>query len=233
MAGKNDPAVRRAHQKIVKMIAEANAARDATGRWPADPAHDAAARRRVDELTARLTSLGRETGGAADEAEESRLSARPDLAGDALWRDTAAECEQAYWEAEGWWRHRVVTGTLPHLYGCFNRADLLITDISSVVADFVASGKPYVVTNGANLPDAEFRRQNPSTSAAYLIGSDCTGLSQILAAVDGAGQDPMAERRGELKHQLLGPDSPDAMTRFSQAVDALAAKRGRTGLEVG
>jgi hypothetical protein len=233
MAGKNDPAVRRAHQKIVKMIAEANAARDAGGQWPADPAHDAAARRRMEELTARLASLGRETGGAADEAEESRVAAEPDLAGDALWRDTAAEGEQAYWEAEGWWRHRVVTGAIPNLYACFNHADLLITDISSVVADFIASGKPYVVTNGADLPDAEFRRQNPSTSAAYLVGRDCKGLPEILAAVDGVGEDLMAERRSELKHQLLGPDSPDAMTRFSQAVDALAAKRSREIMEVG
>jgi hypothetical protein len=95
MAGKNDPAVRRAHQTIVKMIAEANAARDASGEQTADPAHTAAVRRRVEELTARPAGLGRETGGAADEAEESRAAAHPDLAGDALWRDTAAECEQA------------------------------------------------------------------------------------------------------------------------------------------
>jgi hypothetical protein len=231
MAGKNDPAVRRAHQKIVKMIAEANAARDASGQWAADPAHDAAARRRVEELSARLAGLGRETGGAADEAEESRAAAHPDLAGDALWRDTATESEQAYWEAEGWWRHRVVSGTIPHLYACFNRADLLITDVSSVVADFIASGKPYVVTNGADLPEAEFLRQNPSASAAYLLGRDCAGLPQILAAVD--GEDPMAGPRDELKHQLLGPDSPDAMTRFAQAVDALAAKRSHDVMEVG
>jgi hypothetical protein len=232
MAGKNDPAVRRAHNAIVKMMAEANAARDASGEWPADPAHDAAARRRVEELTARLARLGRDTGGGtADEAEESRAAAHPDLAGDALWRDTAAECEQAYWEAEGWWRHRVVTGAVPHLYACFNRADLLITDVSSVVADFIASGKPYVVTNGADLPETEFRRQNPSASAAYLIGPDCAGLTPILASA--GGEDPLAERRGELKRELLGPDSPDAMTRFSQAVDALAAKRSPDVMEVG
>jgi hypothetical protein len=127
----------------------------------------------------------------------------------------------------------VVTGTIPHLYACFNRADLLITDVSSVVADFIASGKPYVVTNGADLPEAEFLRQNPSASAAYLLGRDCAGLPQILAAVDGGGEDPMAGRRGELKHRLLGPDSPDAMTRFARAVDALAAKRSRDGMEVG
>jgi hypothetical protein len=127
----------------------------------------------------------------------------------------------------------VIAGTIPHLYACFNRADVLITDISSVVADFIGSGKPYIVTNGADLPEEEFRRLNPSTSAGYLIGRSCADLPDILKAVEGDGADPMAERRVELKHHLLGPDEPDAMTRFTQAVDALATKRTREILEVG
>ncbi|MEV6865384.1 hypothetical protein AB0M44_30810 [Streptosporangium subroseum] len=166
MAGKDSPAVRRAHQKIVSMIKEANRVRDAGGKWGAD-------------------------------------------------RD------QAYWEAGGWWRHHVITGSHPHLYSCFNRADLLITDISSVVADFMASGKPYVVTNGAGLADEEFRMRNPSASAAYLLSRDCSELTALLAAVAADGDDPMAERRRELKNHLLGADAPDAGTRFAQAINAL------------
>jgi hypothetical protein len=233
MAGKNDAAVRRAHKKIVQLIDEANAARDASGQWRADPAQAAAARRDLEVLTARLAALGRDSASAADEAEESRAAAAPDVAGDALWREAAAECDQAFWAAEGWWRHRVVTGAIPHLYSCFNRADLLITDISSVVADFIASGKPYAVTNGANLPDEEFRRQNPSTSAAYLIHRDCVELPGVLGAVMAEGEDPMTTRRTALKHELLGADEPDAMTRFTEAIDALSAKRNRQALEVG
>ncbi|MDP9849967.1 hypothetical protein [Streptosporangium lutulentum] len=181
MAGKDDPAVRRAHRKIVSMIKTANRARDAGGEWGAD-------------------------------------------------RD------QAYWGANGWWRHRVITGSHPHLYSCFNRADLLITDVSSVVADFIASGKPYVVTNGAGLADEEFRRQNPSASAAYLLSRDCSELKGLLSAVITDGDDPMAERRRELKNHLLGPDVPDARTRFAQAIDALIktdrATRGHSDEEV-
>jgi hypothetical protein len=233
MAGKNDPAVRKAHQKIVKMIAEANAKRDASGEWPVDRVGDTAARNRLADLTARLARLNRERGEAADEAEQSRAAAQPDLAGDALWRDTVAECTQAYWDAEAPWRHRVITGTIPHLYECFNRADMLVTDISSVVADFIGSGKPYAVTNGADLPEDLFRAQNPSASAAYLIGSDCAGLDEILRVVRSGGEDPLAERRVELKHHLLGPDEPDSMTRFVNAIDALAEKRSRQIQEIG
>jgi hypothetical protein len=227
MAGKDDPAVRRAHQKIVKMIAEANATRDARGEWSADPARVAAARSRLEELTAKLAGPG---GDAAelDEAEASRAAAVPDLAGKAVWRETLAAAEQTYWEAEGWWRHRVITGPVPHLYSCFNRADLLITDISSVVTDFIASGKPYVVTNGADVPDEEFRRNNPSTSAAYLLGRDCSGLAGILAAVSADGEDAMAPRRRELKRHLLGAES-DSMALFARAVDALMKERARPG----
>jgi hypothetical protein len=229
MAGKDSAAVRRAHQKIVDMIAEANAARDARGEWSTDPARTAAARHRLEELTATLAGLS--GGGTAEleEAEASRAAAVPDVAGDARWRETLAEAEATYWEAEGWWRHRVVTGSVPHLYHCFNHADLLITDVSSVVADFIASGKPYVVTNGANLPDEEFVRSNPSASAAYLLGRDCSGLAEILAAVSADGEDVMAPRRRELKRYLLGADEPDAMSRFAQAVEDLMRERVRSG----
>jgi hypothetical protein len=225
MAGKSDAAVRRAHRQIVTMIEQANAARDASGSWSADPARTAAAQNRLAELTARLAELGAPGADAVDEAAAARDAARPDLAGVARWRETAAEAEQVYWQAEGWWRHRVITGSVPHLYDCFNHADLLITDISSVVADFFASGKPYVVTNGENLSDDEFRRRNPSTSAAYLLGRDCSGLAAILAAVSGDGDDAMAPRRRELKRYLLGPGDTDAMTLFAQAVDSLMKER--------
>jgi hypothetical protein len=228
MAGKDAPAVRRAHQKIVEMIAEANAARDARGEWSADPARAAAARTRLDEFTAKLAELGGDRAAELDDAEASRAAAEPERAGDALWRETLAEAEKTYWAAEGWWRHRVVTGSVPHLYSCFNRADLLITDVSSVVADFIASGKPYVVTNGADLPDEEFRRRNPSTSAAYLIGRDCSELAEIIAAVSVAGDDAMAPRRRELKRYLLGSES-DAMSLFTRAVDGLMKERVPSG----
>ncbi|MEV4898031.1 CDP-glycerol glycerophosphotransferase family protein [Nonomuraea sp. NPDC055795] len=51
-------------------------------------------------------------------------------------------------------KHLVVTK--PDLYACFNQADLMITDISSVVADFLASGKPYAVTNVSGMAEKAF-----------------------------------------------------------------------------
>jgi hypothetical protein len=112
--------------------------------------------------------------------------------------------------------HVVAVGPGPTLYDYFNDCDVLVADISSVLTDFVESQKPYVVVNLTALDDAEFRATYPSASAAYLIN----GAGGVDAAVEAIrGGDPMRAKRNDLKHYLLGPDEPDAMTRFSTAVD--------------
>jgi hypothetical protein len=118
-------------------------------------------------------------------------------------------------------RHQVITGARPTLYECFNECDALISDISSVVADFVASQKPYVVTNVGGLPEGEFRDRYPTAAAAYLLDRDCAALHEILNEIEKDGPDPLAGRRNELKTYLLGPDHPDALTRFGLALDRL------------
>ncbi|WP_141578943.1 CDP-glycerol glycerophosphotransferase family protein [Actinomadura sp. WMMA1423] len=118
--------------------------------------------------------------------------------------------------------HRVVTGADASLYECFNRSDMLITDISSVISDYIPSLKPYVVTNPEGMDEGAFRTEFPSASAAYLLGPDCRELPDILAVAATPGQDPLAAERRRLRDYLLGPEHPDAMTRFAAAVDALA-----------
>ncbi len=111
-------------------------------------------------------------------------------------------------------RHLVVTGPEPHLYACFNQCDLLISDISSVVADFLASEKPYAVTNVAGLPEHAFHERYPSTEAGVLLGEDLAGLAEFLD-----GEDTLARARVKLRSYLLGPEYPDALTRFNAAVE--------------
>nr|SBO92394.1 putative integral membrane protein [Nonomuraea gerenzanensis] len=111
-------------------------------------------------------------------------------------------------------RHLVVSGPMPHLYECFNECDLLISDISSVVADFLASEKPYAVTNVTGLPERAFHERYPSTEAGVLLGEDLSGLAEFLD-----GEDTLARARIKLRSHLLGPEYPDAMTRFNAAVE--------------
>ncbi len=116
--------------------------------------------------------------------------------------------------------HRVVTGRTPALFDCFNQTDLLISDVSSVVSDFVQSQRPYVVANPSGLPEDEFRRTFPTSRAAYLLSADCGELEKILALTR-AGDDPMTEARRELKTYLLGPNEPNSMERFRAEIGRL------------
>ncbi|MBA2897287.1 CDP-glycerol glycerophosphotransferase family protein [Nonomuraea soli] len=127
--------------------------------------------------------------------------------------------------------HEIVTGPTPHLYDCFNAADVLISDISSVISDFIASGKPYAVTNVTAMPCADFRERYPSTAAAYLLTPELSELGEVVGACSRL-DDPMAEERRRLRTYLLGSDSPDALTRFNDALNSLLHRESDDLLEL-
>ncbi|MCI4065226.1 CDP-glycerol glycerophosphotransferase family protein [Micromonospora sp. R77] len=116
--------------------------------------------------------------------------------------------------------HLVVTGRTPALFDCFNVTDLLVSDVSSVVSDFLQSQRPYVVANPADLPADEFRRRFPTARAAYLLSADCAELPKILT-VTRAGDDPLTGARRELREYLLGPAGTNPMDRFRAELDRL------------
>ena len=114
--------------------------------------------------------------------------------------------------------HAVAFGPSPTLYECFNDADVLVADISSVLTDFIESQKPYVVPNLTGLADDDFCTAFPSASAAYRLDPAAEQIGAILDLIRGG--DPLAGDRRSLKHYLLGPDEPSAQERFAAAVDA-------------
>jgi hypothetical protein len=125
-------------------------------------------------------------------------------------------------------RHEVV-GTAPDaLYTAFNEADLLIADISSVVADFLASRKPYLVTNPRDLDVADYHRDFPSTAAAGVVARDCSNLASALA--DAVGADTNRDRREQLATYFLGAPVADPIEHFAVEVDR-ACERADEALE--
>lgn len=100
----------------------------------------------------------------------------------------------------------------------------MVSDISSVVSDFIASGKPYAVTDSAELGVEEFKRQNTAVRAAVILSNKAKEIDQLLAAISESSADPLADGRRELKEYLLGPDEPTSMEQFNAAVRALTAK---------
>ncbi|MDT0451533.1 hypothetical protein [Streptomyces hesseae] len=218
MTGSVDPRAGRADQRIQALIRQAAAERSG-----ACPGPEAAARlaRRTAELD-RLTTCAFHD--SADEIERMLLQGTPDKGRAETVEAAAAAWEEAYWASLPEWEHQVVTDARPSLFGCFNRSDLLISDVSSVVSDYLISEKPYAVANTSGLTEEEFRAAFPTVGAATILTPGAEGVPALLAAVRDPALDRLAAARAELKVRLLGPADPPSIVRFNAAALALAAK---------
>ena len=182
---------------------------------------DPRAARSHEQIEAMLSGANREPSALAHDQQLTALTT--ELEGSDLSvaesRKLSAAWSDRYWTALPESQHVVVSGPRPTLYECFDHADLLISDVSSVVSDFLASGKPYVCANPQGLNETQFRQENPTAGAAYLLGPDCRELPEIVDLV--RGSDPMEPDRAALREYLLGPENPPSIARWKVALDAL------------
>lgn len=211
------------HARITALIEKATAERAADPRHQADAADREKAKDELVRVEARLAQL---SGGGAEKGDEAETTrdGLVDVAGHEETARLRAEWNDAYWRSIGTWEHRVITGAEPRLYDCFNVSDAMVSDISSVVSDFIASGKPYAVTDSAELGVEEFKRQNTAVRAAVILSNSARELDELLAAVRDTEADTLAAERQELKRYLLGPDQPTSIEQFNTAVRNLAQK---------
>ncbi len=126
--------------------------------------------------------------------------------------------------------HQVFADGTVSLYAAFNSADVMITDISSVLTDFLASHKPYLVTNPRDEALQDFLLAFPSSAAGAIIDTDL-GSQQGTAFVAAIGRaldgDPAGRpARIALADYLLGPVSADPVKSFVDEV-ASAVERAR------
>jgi hypothetical protein len=101
--------------------------------------------------------------------------------------------------------------TAAHLFGpkataltiveSFNRSDALVSDVSSVVSDYLFSGKPFAVSDMLD-EGPSFARTFPLATAAYVIPRALDGLNEAVAAM--LGPDPLAGQRTEMRRYYLG-----------------------------
>ncbi len=111
------------------------------------------------------------------------------------------------------------------LYQWFDHADLLITDISSVLSDFMMWDRPYVVTNPRQLPIGNLHRKFPTTKAAYVIDGVDPRVDALL--IDNALEhDPLAGRRRDARERYLGNPDRDPLEMFNEQLDTLWAQQG-------
>jgi hypothetical protein len=226
-SGLRDPRVAVVDAKIRKMIAQANE-RAAAGTTTASTAERKAAQAELATVRAELASIlgiwQSTEGDGADRTRDCRLTREQEQRVSWL-RGRRGELVWAAGRPE---EHRVVIGEDYELYDCFNESDALVSDISSVVSDFMASGKPYAITDSAELGEEEFLLRNTAARAAVVLAPDATGLDRLLAAVRDPAADDLADARETLKSYLLGPDEPTSMECFQTALDDLVA-RARMG----
>ncbi|WP_405473285.1 hypothetical protein [Streptomyces canus] len=212
-----------AHQKVTALIEKAATERATDPRFQADAAAQVAAKAELARIEARIAVLAGNGGDKGDEAEASRDGV-VDVAKYEEIARLRGEWNDAYWRSFPTWEHRVVMGAEPRLYDCFNVSDAMVSDISSVVSDFIASGKPYAVTDSAEVGAEEFKQQNTAVRAATILSNSAAELGELLQAVRDPAADPLAEDRVELKQYLLGPDEPTSIEQFNTAVANLAIK---------
>ncbi|GGN55441.1 hypothetical protein GCM10011579_015480 [Streptomyces albiflavescens] len=217
-----------AHERITALVEKAAAERVADQRFAADAAAQSAAKAELARIEGRIAELSG-SAEAGDEAEATR-DGMVDAARHAEVARLRAEWNDAYWRSFGTAEHRVITGAEPRLYDCFNVSDAMVSDISSVVSDFIASGKPYAVTDSAELGVEEFKRQNTAVRAAVILSNSAGELGELLAAVTDPASDAQDADRQELKRYLLGPDEPASIDQFNSAVRELARKAERRNL---
>lgn len=234
LTGTQSPAAAAAHQQIVAIIAKARKVRAANRRGSEQPG-EVALQARLRRIEAQLAALSH----AAEPPADPVRSGWPDYAGmardarsgaadEASWQRLTDEWHELYWTGQPAWQHLLQGGPLPGLYPTFNRCDLLISDVSSLVSDFIGSGKPYVVTNPHDEPESAFRASNPSAAAAYVLNPACDGLPEILDQAMKSAPDRLAGARSELREYLLGPEDPPSQTRFNAAVSELITQRSTT-----
>lgn len=100
-----------------------------------------------------------------------------------------------------------------HIYGkeaeidmdiidCMNKSDMMISDVSSVISDYLYSEKPMVLVAMKESIDS-FVATYPTAKAAYVLDSRLKGYAAILDSIV-AGDDSMVQARKNMKSYYLG-----------------------------
>lgn len=106
------------------------------------------------------------------------------------------------------------------LVDCFNASDALVSDVSSVPADYLYSEKPFVIVQVDDGPVDAFLEEFALGRAAYVARA--VDPATIEAALDGLAHDTMADVRREMRTFYLGDIPRETYAEaFPAAVRAL------------
>jgi len=212
LTGSRDPAVARAHQEILQLLGAP------VPPEPVAPAEPYVGARDDLEVAGSpvYTSRAEQVAALDIWASQHLAPAGP---------STASTSSVAGAPAASARQHVIAPGPYFSVYACFAAADVLLCDVSSLITDFLATGRPYGVTNPGGLSAEDFARRYPSSRGGYLVSMDGRGLESLLEAGRG-GADPAASERVTLRVRLLGPADPPPLERMRAAIRPQVAVAG-------
>jgi len=125
-------------------------------------------------------------------------------------------------------RHEVVLpGSAKNLIDCFNESDLLITDISGVLADFLRSEKPFIVTDPSGLGEDEMTTNNLTTRGGYILDKNISNIEKIFNNIINRN-DPLHVTRKENKSYILGEFTGSSTDRFIMEIKTILERNCQT-----
>ena len=101
------------------------------------------------------------------------------------------------------------------IHGHMNRSDLMITDISSVLNDYLYTRKPMILTNSMGLNHAALDAQYPSSAATYKLDQPGKVL-EVLRKI--AEADPLWDAREAVCRDSLGSFPEGSLARFDRVI---------------
>jgi hypothetical protein len=103
---------------------------------------------------------------------------------------------------------------------CFNASDMLISDVSSVPADYLYSLKPTVMMNVSDTRE-DFERDFPLSKASYVVdltNGSARDVDSVLTLIE--SEDPMSATRADLKKYYLS-ETPEGRNYEDLFLDTL------------
>lgn len=109
-----------------------------------------------------------------------------------------------------------VVASLKDIHDCMNDSDVLITDISSVLNDYLYTEKPIILTVNDKMKNYDMLEDFPSSKAAYLY-SDSDNISGIMEDIRGI--DSLKLVRSEVLSRSLGENSERSLETFNNVIN--------------
>lgn len=97
--------------------------------------------------------------------------------------------------------HGAAASSERSIIDCINASDAMVSDVSSVVSDYLFSGKPFALV-AVPAPPAQFIRDFPAAAGSYVIDGGLDNLSSVIDNM--TGDDPLRDERRAIRNYYLG-----------------------------